>query len=232
MPIEYNLRENRLTAEPGDYMATVKSTRTAGYEEVIDRVVGQGTTVGKADAISVIENTLVAVTGLLVEGANVNLPFANFSCSIKGTFNGPEDTFDPSRHQIVINITTTKELRDAVLQSVTVSKQETVVPTPNLVEYMDFNTGERNSIVTPSGMAQISGNRLQFDSTDPEQGIFFIATSNGSETRVGVVGKNMPSTLMFLLPAELTTGEYALEVRAKMGDALRTGSLNSVLSVA
>jgi hypothetical protein len=80
-------------------------------------------------------------------------------------------------------------------------------------------------------MAQISGNRLQVDSTDPEQGIFFIA-SDGSETRVGVVGRNMPSTLMFLLPAELTTGEYALEVRAKMGDALRTGSLNSVLSVA
>jgi hypothetical protein len=187
--------------------------------------------VGKADAISVIENTLVAVKDLLIEGANVNLPFANFSCSIKGTFNGPEDTFDPSRHQIVINVSATKELRDVIRQDVSVSKQEMMVPTPNLVEYMDFNTGERNSVVTPSGMAQISGNRLQFDATDPEQGIFFIA-SDGSETRVGVVGRNMPSTLMFLLPAELTTGEYALEVRAKMGDAVRTGSLNSVLSVA
>jgi hypothetical protein len=231
MPIEYTLRENRLTAEPGDYMAMVTSTRTADYEEVIDRVVRQGTTVGKADAISVIESTLVAVKDLLIEGANVNLPFANFSCSIKGTFNGPEDTFDPSRHQIVINVSATKELRDVIRQDVSVSKQEMMVPTPNLVEYMDFNTGERNSVVTPSGMAQISGNRLQFDATDPEQGIFFIA-SDGSETRVGVVGRNMPSTLMFLLPAELTTGEYALEVRAKMGDAVRTGSLNSVLSVA
>jgi hypothetical protein len=231
MPIEYTLRENRLTSEPGDYMAMVTSTRTADYEEVIDRVVRQGTTVGKADAISVIENTLVAVKDLLIEGANVNLPFANFSCSIKGTFNGPEDTFDPSRHQIVINVNATKELRDVIRQDVSVSKQEMMVPTPNLVEYMDFNTGERNSVVTPSGMAQISGNRLQFDATDPEQGIFFIA-SDGSETRVGVVGRNMPSTLMFLLPAGLTTGEYALEVRAKMGDAIRTGSLNSVLSVA
>ncbi len=231
MPIEYTLRENRLTAEPGDYMAMVTSTRTADYEEVIDRVVRQGTTVGKADAISVIENTLVAVKDLLIEGANVNLPFANFSCSIKGTFSGPEDTFDPSRHQIVINISATKELRDVIRQDVTVSKQEMTVPTPNLVEYMDFNTGERNSVVTPSGMAQISGNRLQFDPADPEQGIFLIA-SDGSETRVGVVGRNMPSTLMFLLPAELTTGEYALEVRVKMGDAVRTGSLNRVLSVA
>lgn len=231
MPIEYVLRENRLTAEPGDYMAMVRPTRTADYEEVTDRILERESTVGKADILSVFQNYLVSIINILAEGANVNLPFANFSCSIKGTFNGPDDSFDPNRHQVVINITAGKELRNAFRERVTVLKQETVVPTPNLLEYTDFNTGERNSIITPGGMGQINGHRLKFDVTDPAQGIFFVA-SDGSEIRVSIIGQNKPSNLMFMLPAELTAGEYTLEVRVKMAEDLRTGSLNEALSVA
>lgn len=231
MPIEYVLRENRLTADPGDYMAMVKSTRTADYQEVTKRIVARGSTVGEADAIAALQNALEAVKDLLAEGANVNLPFANFSISIKGVFDGPDDTFDPSRHQVVIQVAATKELRDALKQDVTVSKQETVVPAPNLIEYTDFETGERDSIITPGSMGQISGHRLKFDATDTEQGIFFLA-ADGSETRVSVIGQNKPSNLMFMLPAGLTTGEYTLEVRSKVGENLRTGRLGTSLSAA
>jgi len=231
MPIEYTLRENRLTAEPGDYMAMVSPTRTVGLREVIQRMLEKESTVGEADTLSVLNNFEDSLISLLAEGTNVNLSFANFSCSIKGTFNGPSDSFDPSRHQVVPNVNPGKELRSAFRQGIAVSKQEAIIPMPSLLDYTDFNSGERNSIVTPGGMGQISGHRLQFDAADEEQGIFFIA-ADGSETRVSVAGQNMPSTLMFLLPAGLTSGEYTLEVRAKMGEDLRTGSLNSILSVA
>jgi hypothetical protein len=78
-------------------------------------------------------------------------------------------------------------------------------------------------------MAQLTGYRLKFDSSDPNQGIFFI---NGNLTQVSIVGKNSPAELMFLVPASLTTGDYSLEIRSSMGNGtVRTGVLAETLTV-
>jgi len=84
-------------------------------------------------------------------------------------------------------------------------------------------------LVTPGGMGRLTGYRLKFDPTDPNQGIFFI---NGSTTQVDVVGKNNPSELMFLVPANLQPGAYSLEIRSAIGNsAVHTGLLADVLGV-
>ena len=63
--------------------------------------------------------------------------------------------------------------------------------------------------------------------TDPNQGVFFI---NGTETRVTVVGKNTATELMFLIPT-LDPGQYALEVRSAFGQEIRSGRLDTLLTV-
>lgn len=63
--------------------------------------------------------------------------------------------------------------------------------------------------------------------TDPNQGVFFI---NGAETRVTVVGKNTATELMFLIPT-LDPGQYALEVRSAFGQEIRSGRLDTLLTV-
>jgi hypothetical protein len=81
-------------------------------------------------------------------------------------------------------------------------------------------------------MGQLVGHRLKFDSQDPAQGIFFRAAAGG-ETRVAVVGQNVPTGLIFMIPAELDAGDYTLEVRAVFGgDDLRAGALEAPLTVA
>lgn len=231
MTINYVLRENRLTSEPDDYMAMVISTRTVELQGVVDRMVERGSTVTKADILSVLEDFERALEGLLLEGVNVNLPFANFSSSIKGVFDSASDSFDATRHQVVPVVNPGRELRAVYRQGVSVQKQETVAVAPSLIDFIDLNTNERNSVLTPGGLGQISGNRLKFDPSDEQQGIFFVA-ADGTQTRVSVVGQNKPSTLIFLIPPELASGEYRLEVRAAMGLEVRTGSLKQVLSVA
>jgi hypothetical protein len=80
-------------------------------------------------------------------------------------------------------------------------------------------------------MGQITGYRLKFDPADPEQGIFFAA--GGSATRVEQTGKNSPSELMFLIPAELAPGEYRPELRSALHNGrLFTGILEELLTVA
>lgn len=230
MPIQYTLRDNRLTPDPNDYMAMVTPTRIVELEGVINRMIERGSTVTRADILSVFEDFQMALESLMAEGTNVNLPFGNYSSSIKGVFDGASDNFDPSRHQVLPVVNPGSRLRDCYRVGIAVTKQESSLPTPNLLEYLDINSGERNSLLTKGGMGQIMGHRLKFDLADSQQGIFLIDQKR-KETRITTVGENKPSRLMFVLPATLGTGDYELEVRAKINNAFRSGKLIQVLSV-
>ena len=231
MSINYALFENNLTSDPGDYLARVQSNGTAEMEDVIDRMIEQGSTVVKADILSVLEDYHTAIENMVLEGMNVNTPGANYKATIKGIFNGQADSFDPNRHQVRASVSAGIRFRKAVEERARPSKQEAVRPKPSLLEFTDLNSAERNSILTPGGMGQVVGHRLKFDAEDATQGIFFVAADD-SETEVTVVGRNMPAELMFLIPDGLTAGDYTLEVRAGFGeDDVRSGALDVPLTV-
>jgi hypothetical protein len=231
MSINYALFENHLTSDPDDYRALVQSNGTAELEDVIDRMIEQGSTVVKADILSVLEDYHTAIENMVLEGMSVLTPGANYGASIKGVFNGQADGFDPSRHQVRPTVSPGSRFRKAVEERAQPAKQEAVRPKPNLLEFTDLNSDVRNSTLTPGGMGQVVGHRLKFDAEDAAQGIFFIA-ADGSETEATVVGRNMPAELMFLIPEGLLAGDYTLEVRAGFGDDdVRSGALDAPLTV-
>jgi len=232
MPINYALFENNLTSDPDDFMAVVQPAGTAELDAVIDRMIQQGSTVTKSDTLSVLEDYYTAVESMLLEGVNVNTPLTNFTATIKGVFRGRTDSFDPSRHQVGPSVSPGKRLRRTFSGRAQTVKQEASRPSPTPLEYLDINSSLRNSAITPGGMGQIIGHRLKFDPNAPNQGVFFI-DGGGLETRVGFVGRNMPSDLLFMVPAGLAAGEYTLEVRAALSDSeIRHGALPNTLTVA
>lgn len=232
MTINYVLFENTLTDDPSDYRAVVRPKSTAELEDVIERMVQHGSTVGKADILSVLEDYYSTVERMVLEGVNVNTPGANYRTSIRGVFEGLTDTFDPSRHQVRAVVNPGKRFRRAVEKRAQPVKKEPVRPAPTPLEYIDLSSGARDSVVTPGGMGQVTGRRLKFDPADAEQGIFFVA-EDGTETKVDLVGRNMPADLMFMVPESLTAGTYTLEVRAVLRnrDDLRVGALEDPLTV-
>ena len=232
MPINYVLFENNLTSDPNDYMAMVQPSGTADLEAVIERMIQQGSTVVKADVLSVLEDYHSAIENMVLEGMSITTPGANFGASVKGVFDGQADSFESGRHQLTGTVSPGKRFRKAIRGRGQVTKQEAVKPMPNLLEYTDFISGERNSVLTPGGMGQVVGHRLKFDPAAADQGLFFVA-EDGGETRVDVVGRNKPGDLMFTVPAGLVAGDYTLEVRATLrgSEELRTGVLWETLSV-
>jgi len=231
MTINYALFENHLTSDPDDYVALVQSNGSAEMEDVIDRMIEQGSTVVKADILSVLEDYHTAIENMVLEGMNVNTPGANYKATIKGIFNGQADSFDPNRHQVRASVSPGSRFRKAVEERGQPAKQEAIRPKPSLLEFTDLNSDVRNSTLTPGGMGQVVGHRLKFDAEDPAQGIFFVA-ADGSETQATVVGRNKPAELMFLIPDGLLAGDYTLEVRAGFGeDDVRSGALDEPLTV-
>ena len=230
MPINYTPQQNNFATDPDDHMAVVISAGSVEQEGVIQRMIERGSTVTEADILAVLHDYHAAIESLTLEGFKVLTPGANYFTSIKGTFNGPTDSYDPSRHSVEPSLRPGKQYRRTIRERARVRKVESSKPAPNPLTYADFGSSQSNNAITLGGMAQIVGHRLKFDVADPGQGIFFTA-SDGTATRVDMVGKNMPGELMFMTPASLPPGNYTLTVRAAFGKSIRTGLLDVELTV-
>lgn len=235
MPIQYALYDNRLTPDPDDRYAQVLSDRSVSLDDLADRIAATGSetlrsSVTRADVLTVLGAVNEAVRDFLAEGARVNLPFAQFSVSMQGAFADDDDQFDPARHAVVPRVQPGQALRDAFRSGVEVTKVGATRRAPTPLHYVDLVGPETDGPLTPGGMGRVDGDLLAFDPAEADQGVFFVA-SDGAETRVETFGQVAPSRLLFMVPS-LASGAYRLEVRAPFGQALRTGRLDAVLTVA
>jgi len=230
--IPYALFENPLTDDPNDRLARVISLGTVDVEGLVDDIIKRGTTVTRPDLLAALDLYHQVITDRLLAGYRVNTPVVNLGVSIKGTFNGLQDEFDRSRHLLGATATPGKLVRGGVRDQGRPEKREARLPAPNPIEYQDFGSETRNSVLTPGSPGQLTGRRLKFYPADEEQGLFFIA-GDGSATRASMVMRNKPADLMFIVPAGLAAGEYKLEVRAAMTEegAVRSGQLSHTLTV-
>ena len=100
-------------------------------------------------------------------------------------------------------------------------KVKHTVSLPVIDRFHNYATQEDN-VLSPGGTAEISGELLKLDTTDPEQGIFF--TLNGTTAKVNVVIHNLPSKLIFNIPQGLAPGDYQLEIRNRANSSTKLKS--------
>lgn len=235
MAIRYALFENKMMhAQPDEYMARTKAIGTAGFEVIAARMTDMGTTVSKSDILAVFENMTVAAESLLLDGFNVDFDgFCNFKCSIKGVFNGPNDSFEADRHHIEVNSSIGTRIRKTVRHNAEIIKSEAIIPTPSLAEFVDTASGQVNSCVTPGNIGTINGYRLKFDPAAVDEGIYLIA-NGGGEIKTTSIATNKPAQLVFLVPDMAgPIAEIHLEVRSRMSipdGQLRLGRLDKTLT--
>ncbi len=228
MSIKYVLRKNRLVDRPDIYSGSVRISGSVDLQEIADRIVEQGTTVRRPDVLAVLENAIMTADTLLQDGFRVNFGgLCDLFPKMTGSFNGPDDTYDPARHRVDVAAVAGTRIRSSIRMQANVERQQAVKPVPDLVGYESTGTGAGGTIGT------IRGYRLKFDATRADEGIFFVATSDGFATRIDPanIQNNKPKKLVFVNPV-LAAGTYWLEVRTRYtadGD-LRTGRLDGTVS--
>jgi len=230
MAVHYTLHENHLLSDPGQRVARVRRHDPLGLEALADQIIQRGSTVSRADILSVLEDYHAAIENLLRLGMSINTPTANFRVGIQGIFEGDEDGFDPNRHRAMARVSAGRRLRRG-LEHCEVVKDEVPILMPKPLTYADIVSGTKNQVLTPGEGALLTGYRLRFEQGDPEQGIFLIA-EDGTETLVERLIKVMPSEVSLIAPA-LSAGTYALEVRANVNGngKILSGRLKTPLTV-
>jgi len=211
MSLRYGLIPNHLTDDPDDFMGKVTDSETVTEVELVNQMTGKGSTVTKAEALSVIEEYEYAVVEAVKNGNNVNTRLFKLTPSVSGVFTNQNDGFDASRHAVKLNLNAGSRLNEAVVD-IELRKVEIISVQPVPQQFVDLKTKVINESFTPGQIASIRGSLLKFDEEDNAQGIFFIA-ADGTETRVDNMVKNKPSELLFFVPETITNGTFQVEVR-------------------
>jgi len=235
MNIQYALFPNTLTPDPDDYLAVVQPRGTADLDKVAERMIANGSVLAKADILALLESAITTTTGLLLEGNRVVLGgLVELSPAIQGVFDSATDSFDPTRHRVVVGGGPGSRVRTEVAKNSTVDKVEGLKPKPNLVSYQDFTTATENDVITPGSIGTLIGHRLKVNPALMDEGLFIVNATTGADVqRIGTFQKNKPGELVWLNPApgDLPAGTDRLEVRTRLGTAeLRKGTLNPILT--
>lgn len=212
-PIKYGLRENSLTPDPDDCMAQVVDARVYTQEDITKEMIKRGSSLTEADLVAYQKLEAEVYADIIENGGNISTPLISTTFSITGVFTTQSDSFDKARHAVKLNVNAGSALREAVSKT-TVQKVETASTDPFITSVSDKVTGDSTAIKAGSVM-EVTGSRLKFDPSDPEQGVFALTASG--EVRCATVIENKPSRLFVLLPADIGSGEFTVEVRTRLG---------------
>ena len=212
-PIKYALRENLLTSDPDDCMAQVVDARSYSQEDIAQEMIKRGSSLTAADIAAYQKLEAEVYADIIANGGNVNTPLISTSFSITGVFANQTDSFDKTRHAIKLNVNAGSALREAAAKA-TAQKVEAASTDPYITSVTDKVSGDSAAIKAGSVM-ELTGARLKFDASDEEQGVFLL-TSSG-EVRCATIIENKPARLLVLLPADISAGEFSVEVRTRLG---------------
>ena len=231
MKIYYYLVDNPITEDPNDCHAQVTGYESVTEKEIVDYITRKGSGITTAEAMANYQEYMEAHEYFLKMGYGIKTAFLVARPTISGVFTDKNDTFDPARHQINFRVKFGKHYRESS-KNVQAEKTEPTRNEPVLVDFKDVTSDTVNESATSGGAAVLTGSRMKFDSSDTAQGIFFVA-ANGTASKVITIITMQPSQLVFLVPQNLASGEYTLEVRTilKGTKDLRKGTLKDTLTV-
>ena len=232
--LSYSLSENQLTAAPNDFKAVPVNVRSFNMSEIVQRIMARNPGLSPAQINSSIDEFFKEISIIVGDGGAINTPLFNTQPSIAGVFHGAVDTFDARRHRVKTNITSGTMMHRAT-DEIRTQKVQIAEPLPFILEVHDVVSETVNEEITPGGVLQIRGGRLRLITENPANGIFLIG-DDGQDVKLPTVIENKPSRLIAMIPADLPTGDYSLEVRTTFSTAnretrtIKTGRFNRELT--
>lgn len=230
--IPYALQDLPITPDPNDKSGRVLVRGSLTEDDILQRMLKRGTGISQEDMQATLDLFTKEISDSLTDGWNINTRIANFKPGIKGVFISATDPFDRSRHHFRASlsegVTLKKKMRNAKGERISNS-----LPLPAMIQFMDYASRTTDSILTPGNIGELVGEELKFNSKNPAEGIFFINETENTVTKVDTISILTEGKLMFQVPANLTIGEYRLEVRRAYTNqnTIRTGTLTDSLSI-
>lgn len=232
--LQISLADNKLTKDdPNDRMAIVQNRKQKSVADIVDQLTVEGSILKPTECEAVINGVLRTMVKNLREGYGFQSDYFSLTPSVSGVFIDDKDRFDPSRHQVELNLRLSAPMKEALTQ-VNVEVIPHTTPMPVIKTVFDRKSKTTDDQMTPGHTLEIAGERLKIVDTEAdEQGVFLVNTQRAEEVKVPHLFQNTPKSLHAELPDTLSTGTYRLEVRTAVHNAkeIRTGFASFTLTV-
>jgi len=210
--IGYTLEPNELTGEPKKYRAQVVSSRSYTSDDIAKHLIKHNAGLSPAAVYEVLEAIKNSVAEIISDGGAISTELFHAKISIKGVFDGMDDGFDESRHEIRLNLRPGPLLRD-IPKTLQVKKLNPSAKS-RIFSVTDIKTGAVDSNLTPGKNIRILGQKVKIDGDDPVNGLYFFSAKN-PERPVKVdpseFVKNNPSEVIVVIP-NLSRGTWNLKL--------------------
>jgi hypothetical protein len=210
--IEYILEPNELVEDAEKFRAQVINSRSYTFEDIARRLIKRNSGLSLPEITGVWEGIKDVVEEIIAEGGIINTELFRVRASIKGVFNGTDDKFDASRHEIRLNLRTGQLLHGTPKKLKT---KKRIAPAKSLIQSVtDVKSGAVNSHLTPGKNIKIIGTRLKIDGKDPSCGLYFVpekTTDAAVKVEASEFAMNNPSQIIVVIPA-LKKGKWHLRL--------------------
>ncbi|MCG8525973.1 MAG: DUF4469 domain-containing protein [Opitutales bacterium] len=224
--LKYHLVPNPLTKNPQQYRAQVTGLKSYDTDAILELMLQRGSSLTKGDAKLALQIYTETITSILEDGGAVRTELFNAAPSITGNFSGPDDAFDETRHQTNINLRPGTALQDTE-PHIQTEKRDSVGVGPIISSVDDVLSNTTNKTLTPGGVIKIHGGRLKVNTSRQDNGIFLIHTSSDETIHCTTLARNSPSQIITLLPTDLPSGTYRLQVRSSYSHRTDTQLLHT-----
>lgn len=209
--INAQLADNALTPDnTEDKIAVPVSLGTADQERILAEMKAEDSGLRRETLLHVFELEKRVIKRLLMTGYNVNTGLYHASVDFRGLI--AEGQWNPEKNNIVVNFNVGADLREAI-KNTTVNIIGNKDATISVSSVQDVATRADDASATAGRAFSLRGKNIQLAGDNPAVGLVFI-DADGTETPVtsDLWVINNPSTVTFIIPAELTAGTYTLRL--------------------
>lgn len=210
--LKYALYRSQLNGRQNTYTAIPQAYEIKNIEDIIHQLTGPGSILKETECVAVIHDFFKALSSQLHEGHGFSCDYMRIHPKITGVFEGKEDVFDPKRHQKKLSIVATNVLKD-VLNELKLEKVQPIGSQAEIKSVYDLKSRQTDGILSPGHLIEIHGQKLKLNTELADEGIFLINNADELEIKISQLHTNRPGKLAAMLPDNLASGTYLLEVR-------------------
>ena len=218
---------NELTKDvKNDYYLTPQVTGTLTVSDIIERIRKREIATKNVDGAAFVQTFLDECAAATAEGYNIVNSFFRSSIGIQGVIYTDDlgHTIPADRLKVSVNLTQGDGAKAAVESAQVYTFEQAGAIGPIILAVSDPTEGIAGHL-NPGSMVLIQGMRLSVKGDGPSVGILFTSAADPATTVFVAPNKlspNTPSKLQFVLPADVTEGEWYVTVTTQfMGNSTK-----------
>jgi hypothetical protein len=226
MAVLYRLFENKMTTSMESKFLPRTLIRGRITEDRVMEIISYSSSITPGDIQSVLHELKNVIRRAMLDGNIIDLGFITFKPSVKGRCADAAAGFVKGSSSVAVNA----KLKGAFLAEFESQWQIELAKDPayhpKILTVYNYRTGTADGTENKAGdLIKIKGSNLNFERSDPGQGVFLIPVNGDPEIRINNYADINAKNIVFVLSPNIPSIEYTIQIRCRSDQrgALATG---------